>query len=132
MHVGSGSGPITEINVTPLVDIILVLLIIFMSVAPIIQKRAIKVDVPKAAQHERSATEAVQVVLNAKREIYLSGKRVSEGELAVSLKRLVGLQAALPVTLAADRGIPYGEIVSLLDTVRATGVRKIGLEVQRK
>ena len=128
----SEDGAITGINVTPLVDIILVVLIIFMATAPLIHNRAMKVDLPKAAQHERAATEALQVVYNAQREISLSGKRMTEEQLGVELRALVARSADLRVALRADRNLPYGEIVQLLDVVRGAGVHKIGLEVKAK
>ena len=127
-----GDGPITAINVTPLVDIILVVLIIFMATAPLIQKRALKVDVPKAAHHERSATEAVAITMSAKRELTLSGAAVNEAQLASKLSAAVKGQPGLHVTLSADRALAYGDIVALLDLVRGAGVKKIGLEVARK
>ena len=123
---------ITGINVTPLVDIILVVLIIFMATAPLIHNRAMKVDLPKSAQHERAATEALQVVYSAQHEISLSGKRMTEGQLGVELQALVARSADLRVALRADRNLPYGEIVQLLDVVRGAGVHKIGLEVKAK
>ena len=123
---------ITGINVTPLVDIILVVLIIFMATAPMISRRALKVDIPKAARHERAATEALQVVLNASREIFLSGQRVTQQELALALARHVRADEGVHVTLAADKSIAYGEVVGLLDAVRGAGVKRIGLEVQRR
>lgn len=132
MQNGDGDGAITSINVTPLVDIILVVLIIFMATAPLIQRRAIKVDVPKAALNERAAVEALQIAYNAKRELTLSGKKVSEDEMAKMLKAAVFSQPQVHVTLSADKTLPYGEIVRLLDRVRGAGVRKVGLEVVRK
>ncbi|OGR82201.1 MAG: hypothetical protein A3J74_01370 [Elusimicrobia bacterium RIFCSPHIGHO2_02_FULL_57_9] len=125
-------GPITGINVTPLVDIILVVLIVFMATAPLITRRALKVDVPKAAHHEKAATEALQIVYNAKREILFLRQRVSPDEL---MRRLSAASAASPelhVTMTADKSLDYGAIVELLDLVRGAGVRKIGLEVVRK
>lgn len=124
--------PITAINVTPLVDIILVVLIIFMATAPLIQRRAIKVEVPKAAHHERAATEALQIVMNAKRGLQLSGRAVSAPELARLLSAAATRQPLVHVVLSADKAIPYGELVGLLDLVRGAGVKKIGLEVMRK
>lgn len=130
--VSDSDGPITSINVTPFVDIILVVLIIFMATAPIIAKRAMQVDVPKAAHHERAATDARQIVYNAKKEILLEGKKVSMDELERILTLGVKADPDLHVTLSADKVIPYGEIVQLLDQVRGAGVKKIGLEVARK
>ncbi|HAM35014.1 MAG TPA: biopolymer transporter ExbD [Elusimicrobia bacterium] len=128
----SDETSITGINVTPLVDIILVVLIIFMATAPLIHNRAMKVDLPKAAQHEKAATEALQVMLNAQREVYLSGKLVTREELGRFLKGLSASSADVRVALRADQSVPYGEIVGLLDVIRGAGVRKIGLEVKPK
>ncbi len=125
-------GPITAINVTPFVDIILVVLIIFMATAPIIARRAISVDIPKAAHHERQATEALQLVYDSRRQILLSGKKIALADLASLLERGVKNDPDLHVTLSADKTISYGEIVGVLDAVRAAGVKKIGLEVARK
>lgn len=127
----SEDSAITGINVTPLVDIILVVLIVFMATAPLIHNRAMKVDLPKASQHEKAATEALQVLCNAQHEISLSGKRVTLEELGRTLKALSAV-SDVRVALRADRTLPYGDIVGILDTVRAAGVRKIGLEVKAK
>jgi biopolymer transport protein TolR len=133
MHsAGGDDAAITGINVTPLVDIILVVLIIFMATAPMIARRAIKVDMPKAAKHEKAATEAVQVAFKGNRELYLQGKVRTREQLASDLSGAVKGQPDLHVTFMADRTLAYGEIVEILDIVRGAGVRKIGLEVQRK
>ncbi|MBI5243318.1 MAG: biopolymer transporter ExbD [Elusimicrobia bacterium] len=123
---------ITGINVTPLVDIILVVLIIFMATAPLIHNRAIKVDLPKAAQHEKTSTEALSIVFNSRREITLAGRSVSPGELDRTLRSLSAASPDIHVSLRADKSIPYGEIIGLLDVVRGAGVRKIGLEVKAR
>ena len=127
-----GDGAITGINVTPLVDIILVVLIIFMATAPIIARRAIKLDLPKAAQHEKMATDALSVALDSSRRLTLSGKPVTAEQLKRALTVAVGVNAAQPVAVSADRSLPYGDVASLLDDIRAAGVRKVGLEVVRK
>lgn len=132
MAAANDEGPITAINVTPLVDIILVVLIIFMATAPLIHRRAIKVEVPKAAHHERAATEALQLVFNSRREVFLSGKKVTFEELSKLMAGYVSSDPGIHVSMSADKVIPYGEIIGLLDVVRRAGVKKIGLEVQRR
>jgi biopolymer transport protein ExbD len=127
-----GEGAITGINVTPLVDVFLVVLIIFMATAPIIARRAIKLDLPKAAQHEKLSTDALSVALDAKRQLTLSGKPVTAEQLKRALTIAIGANAAQPVTVSADRTLPYGEVATLLDDIRGAGVRKVGLEVVRK
>src|SRR5262245_58335353 len=74
-------APITAINVTPLVDIVLVVLIIFMATAPIIARRAIRVEVPRVAKSDKAATEALAVALNASHQLTLGGKPVELAEL---------------------------------------------------
>lgn len=123
-------GAITSINVTPLVDIILVVLITFMAAAPMISRRAVKVDVPKAAHHEKTATEALSIALNAKRELAVAGQTMTLPEMRARLARAVAAQPELRVTLAADKTLPYGEVVAVIDAVRGAGVKKIGLEVK--
>jgi biopolymer transport protein ExbD len=125
-------GPITGINVTPLVDIVLVVLIIFMATAPMISRRAVKVDVPKVAKHERMATEAIAVALDKAHQLTVGGKPVTRTELMDYLSRAVASREDQAVTLSADRQLPYGEVAELLDAVRGAGVRKVGLEVVRK
>lgn len=125
-------GAITGINVTPLVDITLVMLIIFMATAPMISRRAVKVDVPKVAKHERMATEALAVALDGARRLTLGGQAVTREELVAALAKAVASREDQAVTLSADKSLPYGEVAELLDTVRGAGVRKVGLEVVRK
>ncbi len=125
-------GPITGINVTPLVDVVLVVMIIFMATAPMIARRAIRVEVPKVAKSDKSATDALAVALNGKRELTLSGKPTTLADLKKILTAATSLKPDQPVTLSADKTLPYGDIAELLDTVRSAGVKKVGLEVQRK
>jgi biopolymer transport protein ExbD len=133
MHASdAGDEPITGINVTPLVDIVLVLLIIFMAVAPAISRRAVKVEVPKVAASDKAATEALPVALNARRELTLSGRPTTLEELKRVLSVAARESPNQAVTLAADKGLPYGEVAELLDAIRASGIRKVGLEVRRK
>ncbi len=91
-----------------------------------------KVDVPKAANHEKTATEALQITFNAQRELAVGGQKMSANELEARLKNAVAAQPELHVTMAADKAIPYGEVVGVIDRIRGAGVRKIGLEVQGK
>ena len=125
-------GPITGINVTPLVDVVLVVLIIFMATAPMIARRAVKVEVPRVAKSDKAATDALAVALDAARRLTLAGKPVSREELRRALSVATAARAEQAVTLSADKTLPYGEVAELLDAVRSSGVKKVGLEVRRK
>lgn len=126
---GDSEEAITGINVTPLVDIILVVLIIFMATAPLIHKRALNVDVPKAAHQETADIEALDIVYNEKRELYLAGRRVDRETLGETLARMRRSNPDLRVLVSGDKGVPYGEMVGILDVVRGAGVQKASLEV---
>ena len=133
MHAeGDSDAPITGINVTPLVDIVLVVLIIFMATAPMIARRAIKVEVPKVSKSDKAATDALAIALDGKRELTLAGKKVTLDELKNALKIASAANPDQALTLSADKTIPYGEVAELLDAVRSSGLRKVGLEVRRK
>ena len=126
------SKAIVGINVTPLVDITLVLLIIFMATAPMMHKMALKVDIPRAAEGERKATETLQVVMLSENKVLLENNEMTFSSLAETLRARVGLDPALHVSISADQKIPYGNVVGLLDLVRTAGVKRAGLDVQPK
>ena len=132
MHASDDDGPITGINITPLVDVVLVVLIIFMATAPMITRRAIRVEVPKVAKSEKSATDALAVALNDKRELTLSGKPTTLAELKRVLTAAIAAKPEQAVSLSADKTLPYGDVAELLDAVRSSGIKKVGLEVRRK
>lgn len=123
---------ITGINVTPLVDVILVLLIIFMATAPLLHRRALNINIPKAKNSERIATETVQIEFGEDRKVVLGERKMTIPELFSELSGMVQRDPAVHVALAADQSIPYGEIVGLLDEVRRAGVKRVGLEVKNK
>ncbi len=130
------SGPdeesISGINIAPLVDVVLVLLIIFMATAPLIHHRAINVNVPRAAHSEPKATETLKVVLNEKGELHMGDKPIAVEELPFQLSAMVRLDSRLHVSVLADQSIPYGQVVAILDIVRGAGVKKVALEVRSK
>jgi biopolymer transport protein ExbD len=125
-------GAITGINVTPMVDVVLVLLIIFMATAPLIHKKALNVAVPSSSQGERKATKTLQIYYTADRQVMLDAKAVPREELEAELKSRVRFETGLHVSVAADKSLPYGEVVGLLDVVRAAGVKKVALDVNAK
>lgn len=125
-------SPITDINVTPLVDIVLVLLIIFMATAPLIHRRAVNINVPKAAHSEKVATQTLQIILSEKRMILLGGRRIKAAELGAQLSALVHVDPLLHVAVLADQTVAYGEVIGLLDIIRGSGVKKVALEVKPK
>ena len=128
----SSEEAISGINIAPFVDVILVLLIIFMATAPLIQRRAITVNVPQAANNQPKATATIKVVYNDKKELYLEDAKISPEELEGQLKVMVKSDPFLHVALLADQVNSYGDVVGLLDIIRGSGVKKLALEVRGK
>jgi len=125
-------GELVEgINVTPMVDITLVLLIIFMVTASFVSSGALKVALPQASTTEATATASLTVTLDARGTLYLMKAATTERELAFSLKREATRNPGVHVTLAADRTVPYGKVVRILDLVKSAGIAKVALASER-
>ncbi len=110
-----GSGAIAQINVTPLVDVMLVLLVIFMVTAPIIQQ-GVAVDLPK--------TRAAPLKNGA---IYLNDNPIAIGDLRAKLVAIAQAKPDHQVLLRADRNVPYGEVVRVIAAVKEAGVSRLGM-----
>jgi biopolymer transport protein ExbD len=120
---------ITEINVTPLVDITLVLLIIFMVTTTYIVNPSIKVDLPRAGSGSDQARTTLALTLTKDGQLYLNGDRSDEakvaGQIAAELPRNPDLQAII----AADKVVPHGAVVHIIDFVKRAGVRRFAINV---
>jgi biopolymer transport protein ExbD len=129
---GGGAGderPVTGINITPMVDVVLVLLIIFMATAPLLQKRALNIALPKSALGAKKATATLQLFFTADRKILIESTAFTAETLAGALQERMRIDPAMQVSVAADKSIPYGDVVGLLDVVRRAGVKKVALDV---
>jgi biopolymer transport protein ExbD len=126
-----GTRTISDINVTPMVDITLVLLIIFMVTASFVSDAGIKVRLPKASTTEASGAAAMKITLGSRGEIYLLKERLDNGALRSALERAVRGNPELRVMIAADRAIPYGTVVGVIDIAKKAGVTRVGLATER-
>lgn len=122
---------VTGINVTPLVDIMLVLLIIFMVTSHFIQDSGLKVNLPKAATTEAVVTPALTVTLDSKGSLRLMDSEVDLNGLKTNLQREAGMNPGVRVTLAADDRLPYRDIVAVLDLIKQAGVTRVALSTQK-
>jgi len=127
---GSDSGgrrAMTDINVTPLVDVMLVLLIIFMVTAPLIQS-GVKVDLPRAsAQQMEHAEEKLVLTIRRDRRIFLGDVEISPPDLEAKLATNARVKKDKELYLHADRSLQYGMVVEIMATARRAGVESLGM-----
>ena len=124
MMTGANRRPMAEINVTPLVDVVLVLLIIFMVTAPFLQG-GLEIDLPRVASHGLDVREGLIVSVRNDRAIAVGNSIIASAQFEAALKRAGA--ARRPVFLKADRGVPYGYIVELIARMRRAGVSQLGI-----
>lgn len=121
------SKVMAEINVTPLVDVMLVLLIIFMVTAPMLSM-GIDVNLPRVKSKSVDVTEEKLVLtVTESREIFLNKTRLSLGEINSKLEAIFSNRIDREVFLRADKNVPYGFVVEVMSEVRKAGVDKLGM-----
>ena len=124
---GSSRRAMTDINVTPLVDVMLVLLIIFMVTAPLIQS-GVKVDLPRAsAQQMEHSEEKLVLTITKDRRIFLANVEIPGAELEAKLASNARIQKDKELYLHADRSLPYGTVVEIMAAARRAGVESLGM-----
>ncbi len=119
--------PISDINVTPLVDVILVLLIVFMVTAPLLQM-GIDVNLPRVkAKAVDVGEEKLILTINSQEEIFINKYRTSMADLKTKLEGIFASRIDREIYMRADKKIPYGFVVRVMSEVRKAGVDKLGM-----
>ena len=125
-----GGQTISEINVTPLVDVTLVLLIIMMVAAPlIVNNPSIKVELPKAATGDETQKSTISLTLRKDGKLYYGETEVTEPQAQAKIKAEVAGNKDVQAIVAADQGVPYGGVMHLIDLVKSLGVTKFALNI---
>ena len=122
-------GLITDINVTPLVDIMLVLLIIFMLTAHLIARQAIEVQLPKASQSASVQPTTLAVTLTREGRMYLNGNEVSPAALHEAVKAAMAKDPKTQAIIAGDKNVSHGRVVWVLDLVKSLGVTSFAIQI---
>lgn len=125
---GRQRGLITDINVTPLVDIMLVLLIIFMLTAHLIARQAIEVQLPKAAQGT-SVTPTLAITLTREGRLYLNGAETNPDDLRAAVRAAVSKDPKTQAIIAGDKNVSHGRVVWVLDLVKALGITSFAIQI---
>lgn len=127
---GTGKKPIAGINMTPLVDIMLVLLIVFMIATQAVDSASVPVKLPKASSASSSAPSALLVHVESSGGIRLDGRPVDRPGLRQFLTRRAASDTTLQVVLAADENLPYARVMAVLDDIRGAGITRYALKVR--
>lgn len=128
----SSDEMMAEINVVPLVDVILVVLIIFMVTAPMIMKPSISVNLPKAGSGDTTAPSKLNIVIASNGDMTLDGQSTSEEKIKEAATEESHKNPEIQAIIAADKDVPHGKVVSVLDLVKEAGVRKFAISIEKK
>lgn len=115
-----------EINVVPLVDVVLVLLVIFMVTAPLLY-RGMDIKLPQAATNTIKADERKVLTIEKNQSVYLDKEEVGMARLEGRLQSLKGASPDVSIYLRADRDVPYGTVVQVMDLIKRAGIDKLGI-----
>ena len=125
----SPSRPMSDINMTPLIDVMLVLLVIFIVTAPLIG-RSLKLDLPKAGGSNAQTPAFLALALDVQGRLYLRGQPATPEVVAQAVREAARRDPDTEVQLRADQGVPYGRVAALIDLVQQAGLKRIGFATE--
>jgi len=117
---------LAEINIIPLVDVVLVLLLIFMLTAPMMY-RGIDVNLPRTSSRPTAVEERMVLTVSKERTLYLNERRLAPGSLEGALREAFRSRTDKTLYLKADAGLSYGAVVETMDQVRRAGIERLGM-----
>jgi biopolymer transport protein TolR len=126
---GSKRGQMAEINMTPMIDVMLVLLIIFMVAAPMLTT-GVEVNLPESTTGKNLESEALMVTLDRDGRIQFEKQFLLVGALRTQLKQRAAQNRKRPVMVRADHNIPYGRVIAVVDAIREAGFTQVGFVTQ--
>ncbi len=124
---GNNNQLMSEINVTPFVDVMLVLLIIFMVAAPMMIQ-GVDVNLPKTeAKNIKTSDEPLMLTINREKEIFLEDHKISLEGLEMKIQKIFENRRSKEVLLRADKDVPYGFVIKVIAGVKKAGIEKLGM-----
>lgn len=129
-HSRGTPGTLAEINVTPLVDVMLVLLIVFMISAPLMQQ-GLQVDLPKANAGSLNETpEQIVLAISKDREVLINGNAIARGSLFSKLTAMKSAKPNIEIVIQGDQNVPYGFVAQVMAEVKRAQINRVGLATQ--
>ena len=123
---------ISEINVTPFVDVVLVLLVIFMVTAPMLVREQMNVNLPKTQTGEKSASESLNITLDKTGKIYFMGKEIDFATLETSVEELAKKNLQAQAVISADQDTRHGDVVRVMDLIKKHGLTRFAIQIERR
>jgi biopolymer transport protein ExbD len=127
---GKGRAPIVGINVTPMVDVVLVLLVIMMVSATYIVSQSLKVELPKAASSDDAVASVAAVTVAKGGGLYFNQEPVDEAALRAKLKQAVGQNPEINLIVSGDRNATHGDVVHVIDLAKIEGITRFAINVE--
>lgn len=124
---GNNKSFMSEINVTPLVDVMLVLLIIFMVTAPMLMQ-GVEVNLPKTTtKNIKTKEEPLMLTVNKEKEIFIEKHRITLDNLEIKIQKIFQNRRDKAILLRADKEVPYGFVIKVIAKVKQAGIDKLGM-----
>ena len=125
-------GLMSSINVTPFVDVVLVLLVIFMVTAPMLVKEILDLHLPKTSTGDGAAVPTLAVAVNRSGNFLLDGQLVDDAALQEAAKLALAKNTEAQAIIAADSEVPYGRVVKAIDLLKSVGLDKFAVQIERE
>lgn len=126
------NAPLSSINITPFVDVVLVLLVIFMITAPVLMKDVIGINLPKASTGDGKTGTTLGIAVTRQGQILLNGQLVAEEALRNEIQRTLQETPQVQAIISADTEARHGDVVRAIDIIKGAGLNRFALQVEHK
>lgn len=127
----SNQEGINDINITPFVDVVLVLLVIFMVTAPMMVKESLNIKLPKADSADRSEPARLGIAINANGQVLLNGELVSVETLEIEASLALADKKNIQALISADKNAKHGDVIKVLDIIKKVGIDNFAFQIER-
>jgi len=118
--------PMADINVTNLVDVVLVLLIVFMISAPMMQA-GVEIDLPKTSESPKDVSSGIVISIDRNQQIFIDQYKIKADQFESRLRNIREVKKFRPIYIRADKSVPYGKVIELMDKIKKLGIENVGL-----
>jgi biopolymer transport protein ExbD len=125
------NNPISAINVTPFVDVVLVLLVIFMVTAPALMKDSIGIHLPKASSADQKSTQTLGIAVTKQGQILVNGQLADPAAVAAAVQAALRTNPDTQALISADTDARHGDVVRAIDMVKSAGLTHFGLQIEK-